>query len=161
MVQYVFQNNEKCPRCDALNGHRYSKNKKKVEYLMGHFWEAIQTMRVKFLWDKYYHQGVTLTLNFVQFWGSHVWNFGELPWNYPFVKWCLSGIISGCISHIAVVISRFWHLHEEDPFGQWTDEGAVVVCYTILFLLVGWLIPRDKPSVGQKLCNVLLARSAH
>ena len=30
-------NNEKFPSYDALNGHRYSKNNKKVEYLKGHF----------------------------------------------------------------------------------------------------------------------------
>ena len=57
VVQFVFQNNEKCPSYDALNGHRYSKNNKKVEYLIGHFWEAIQAMRVKFLWDTYDHLG--------------------------------------------------------------------------------------------------------
>ena len=29
VVQFVFQNNEKRPSYDALNGHRYSKNNKK------------------------------------------------------------------------------------------------------------------------------------
>ena len=57
VVQFVFQNNEKRPSYDALNGHRYSKNNKKVECLIIYFWEAIQTMRVKFLWDTYDHQG--------------------------------------------------------------------------------------------------------
>ena len=27
VVQFVFQNNEKCPSYDALNGERYRKNK--------------------------------------------------------------------------------------------------------------------------------------
>ena len=57
VVQFVFQNNEKRPSCDALNGLRYSKNNKKVECLIDCFWEAIQTMRVKILWDTYDHQG--------------------------------------------------------------------------------------------------------
>ncbi len=51
VVQFVFQNKEMCPSYDALNAHRYSKNSEKVEYLLGHFWETIQAMRVKFLWD--------------------------------------------------------------------------------------------------------------
>ena len=25
VVQYIFQNNEKCPSYDALNGHKYKK----------------------------------------------------------------------------------------------------------------------------------------
>ena len=49
VVQFVFQNNENCPSYDALNGHRYSKNNKKVEYLIDLFWKAIQAMGVKFL----------------------------------------------------------------------------------------------------------------
>ena len=53
VVQFVFQNNEKCSSYDALNGHRYSKNNQKVEYVIGHFWEAIQAMGMKFLWDTY------------------------------------------------------------------------------------------------------------
>ena len=57
VVQFVFQNNENCPSYDALNGHRYSKNNKKVEYLIGHFGEAIQAMGMKFLWDTYDHLG--------------------------------------------------------------------------------------------------------
>ena len=57
VVQFVFQNNEKCQSYDALNGHRYSKNNKKGEYFKGHFWEAIQAMKVKFLWDTYDHLG--------------------------------------------------------------------------------------------------------
>ena len=40
-VQLVFQNNEKCPSYDGLNCHRYSKNNKEVEYLIGLYWEAI------------------------------------------------------------------------------------------------------------------------
>ena len=48
VVQFIFQNNEKCPSYDILNGHRYNKNSKKVEYLMGHFLEAIQSMGLKF-----------------------------------------------------------------------------------------------------------------
>ena len=57
MVQTVFQNNEKYPSYDALNGHRYSKNNKKVEYLIGHVLEAMQAMGVKILWDTYDHLG--------------------------------------------------------------------------------------------------------
>ena len=53
VVQFIFQNNEKCPSYDALN----SKNNKKVESLIGHFREAIEAMRVKFLWDTYDHLG--------------------------------------------------------------------------------------------------------
>ena len=49
VVQFVFQNNEKCPSYDVLNGDWYSKNNKKVEYLISHFWEAIQAMGMKFL----------------------------------------------------------------------------------------------------------------
>ena len=37
LVQTVCQNNVKCPSYDTLNGHRYSKNNKKVEYLIGFF----------------------------------------------------------------------------------------------------------------------------
>jgi hypothetical protein len=37
----------------GLNGHRYSKNSKKVENSMSHFWEA---MKVKF-GDTYVHLG--------------------------------------------------------------------------------------------------------
>ena len=57
VVQFVFQNNEKFPSYDVLNGHRYSKNSIKVKYLMSHFWEAIEAMRVKFLWDTCDHLG--------------------------------------------------------------------------------------------------------
>jgi len=37
------------------NGHRFGKNNGKVEYLKGHFWEAILAMWVKFLFDTYDH----------------------------------------------------------------------------------------------------------
>ena len=57
VMQFVFQNNEKYPSYDALNGHRYSKNDKEVEYLMSHLWETIKAMRVKFVWDSYDHLG--------------------------------------------------------------------------------------------------------
>ena len=57
VVQFIFKNNEKCPCYDILNGHMYSKNSKNVEYLMSHFWEAIQATGVKFLWDTYDHLG--------------------------------------------------------------------------------------------------------
>ena len=61
VVQFVFQNNENCPSYHVLNGHWYSKNNKKVEYLMSHFWETIQAMGVKFLWDTYDHLGCAHT----------------------------------------------------------------------------------------------------
>ena len=57
VVQFIFQRNEKFPGYDALNGHRYSKNNKKVEYLIGHLWETIQAVRVIFLQDTYDHLG--------------------------------------------------------------------------------------------------------
>ena len=57
VVQFVFRNNEMFPSYGALNGHMYSKNNIKVECLIDHFWEAIRTIRVKFLWDTYDHQG--------------------------------------------------------------------------------------------------------
>ena len=57
VVQTVFQNNIKFPSYDALNGHRYSKNNQKVEFLIGYFLEAIQAMGVKFLWNTYDHLG--------------------------------------------------------------------------------------------------------
>ena len=52
VVQFFFCN-AKCRSYDVLNGHRYSKNSRKVEYLMSHFWEDIQAKGVKFLWDTY------------------------------------------------------------------------------------------------------------
>ena len=55
-VQFNFQNTENCPSYDALNGHRYSRYNKKGKYLIGHFWEAIRAMRVKFVWDTYNHR---------------------------------------------------------------------------------------------------------
>ena len=61
VVQFVFQNNEKCPSFKALNGNRYSKSNQKAEYLIGHFWEAKQAMRVKFLWDTNNHLGYSHT----------------------------------------------------------------------------------------------------
>ena len=82
VVQFVFQNNENCPSCDVLNGHRYSKNSKKVEYLMNHCWDAIQAMGVKFLLDTYDHLGYPHT-KFRPILRGHVQNFGELIWNYP------------------------------------------------------------------------------
>ena len=57
VVQFIFQNNEKCQSYDTLNGHGCSKNNQKVEYLIAHFWEAIQAMGMKFLWDTYDHLG--------------------------------------------------------------------------------------------------------
>jgi hypothetical protein len=56
-VQFVFQNNKKWQSYEGLNGHRYSKNSKKVENSMSHFWEAILAMKVKFLGVTYVHVG--------------------------------------------------------------------------------------------------------
>ena len=61
VVKFVFQNSEKCPSYDVLNGHRYIKNSKIVEYLMSHFRKAIQAMGVKMLLDTYDHLGYTHT----------------------------------------------------------------------------------------------------
>ena len=61
VVQTVSQNNEKCPSYDALNGNRYTNNNKKVKYLIRHFLEAIQAIRVKFLWDTYDYTGYAHT----------------------------------------------------------------------------------------------------
>ena len=58
VVRFVFQNNEKWQSYEGLNGHRYSKNSKKVE---SHFWEAIQAMKVKFLRVTYIHLGFSHT----------------------------------------------------------------------------------------------------
>ena len=57
VVPFVFQNYEKCLSYDTFNGHRYSKNNKKLEYLIDNFWEALQALRVKFLWDTYDYLG--------------------------------------------------------------------------------------------------------
>ena len=56
VVQTVFQNNVKCPSYDALNGHRYSKNK--IEYVANKAFLGSHTINgVKFLWDTYDHLG--------------------------------------------------------------------------------------------------------
>ena len=49
---------------------------------MSHFWEAMQAMGVKFLWDTYDHLGYPHT-KFRPILRGHVQNFGELIWNYP------------------------------------------------------------------------------
>ena len=48
---------------------------------MSQFWEAIQAMGMKFLWDTYDHLGYPHT-KFRPILRGHVQNFGELIWNY-------------------------------------------------------------------------------
>ena len=84
----------------GLQYHRYSKNGKKVENLMSHFWEATQVVKVKFLLVTYVHLDYSQTEFRPNLRGS-LRNLGELIWNYPLV----TGLVSWQASQLRTIPS--------------------------------------------------------